>query len=76
MLYKFVSHVKSLCENNDSTLVLGVDAKICTAESLAMLRDISEIVVEAESDGRLSITRITGGPPVKAEIGREGQEFK
>lgn len=75
-LYKFVSHLKSLCENNDATLVLGVDAKICTAESLAMIRDISEIVVEAESDGRLSITRITGGPPVKAEIGREGQEFK
>jgi hypothetical protein len=76
LLYKFVSHVKSLCENNDSTLVVGVDAKICTAESLAMLRDISEIVVEAEPDGRLSITRITGGPPVKAEIGCEGQEFK
>ncbi|MDP6627519.1 MAG: hypothetical protein QGG50_06435 [Methanopyri archaeon] len=76
MLYKFVSHVKSLCENNDAALVLGVDAKICTTESLAMLRDISEIVVEAESDGQLSITRITGGPPVKAEIGREGQEFK
>ena len=76
LLYKFVSHVKSLCENNDATLVLGVDAKICTVESLAMLRDISEIVVEAESDGQLSITRITGGPPVKAVIGREGQEFK
>jgi len=76
LLYKFASHVKSLCESNDSALVLGVDAKICTAESLAMLRDISEIVVEAESDGRISITRITGGPPVKAEIGHEGQEFK
>lgn len=64
MLYKFVFHIKALCDSYDATLILAADTTVCGNETVAMLRGIVEMVAEA-GDGIFTTTVIGSGSTVR-----------
>ena len=58
-LYKFVFHLRSLCERYNATLLLGADSAIAASDTLAMLEESCDVIVEAD-DASFKFSRMVG----------------
>lgn len=69
LLYKFIYHIKSMCEKYDATIVLGVNPVILSDEDIGMFKNICEVTIEVE-DGIMRLHRMVG-PRVAVEVSEQ-----
>jgi len=54
-----VFHLRSLCERYNATLLLGADSAIAASDTLAMLEESCDVIVEAD-DTSFKFSRMVG----------------
>lgn len=74
MLYKFVFHIKAMCEKYDATLIIAADSTICGEETVAMLKGIAELVVDAR-DGVIVASSVSEGSTSRLTFGEKSGQL-
>ncbi len=74
MLYKFVFHIKAMCDKYDATLIIAADSTICGDETVAMLKGIAELVVEAR-DGVIVASSVSAGSSTRLTFGEKSGQL-
>ena len=69
LLYKFIYHIKSMCEKYNAMLVLGVNPVILSEEDTGMFKNICEVTIEVEDD-IMKLHRMDG-PHVAVEVSEQ-----
>ncbi len=69
LLYKFIYHIKSMCEKYNATLVIGVNPVILSEEDMGMFKNICEITIEVKDD-IMNIHRMDG-PRAAVEVAEQ-----
>ena len=73
-LYKFTFHLRSLCERYNATMLLGADSAIAASDTLAMLEESCDIIVEAD-DVSFKFSRMVGHERMQLYYGEEGDRL-
>ncbi len=73
-LYKFTFHLRSLCERYNATLLLGADSAIAASDTIAMLEESCDVIVEAD-DASFKFSRMVGHERMVLYYGEEGDRL-